>query len=156
MKAVMLKIVPPLWMLICIATALAVHYLIPAARVFDASIPMWGTGLSIVILAVGWGITLHASKIFAEEKTEIIPTSAKNSVLVVRGPYTWSRNPMYVGLLLMKLGIALYMGTLPLYLAIVMQFLILNFLFVPFEEEKMERQFGEQYVQYKGNVRRWF
>lgn len=155
MKNFLLKIVPPLWMLIFILLGLCAHFLIPHARVFDISVPTWGAFMGALILAIGWGISLLASKIFAEEKTEIIPTSAKNTALVTRGPFTWSRNPMYLGLLLMMLGIAVYVGTLPMFAAVTMQFFILNFLFIPFEEEKMQRQFGEQYMQYKRSVRRW-
>ena len=48
-----------------------------------------------------------------------------------------------------------YPGTLPFFLVPVLLFLICNFVFIPFEEAKMQRQFSNQYTEYLGRVRRW-
>jgi protein-S-isoprenylcysteine O-methyltransferase Ste14 len=62
---------------------------------------------------------------------------------------------MYSGLILLTLGIAFYAGTLPFFAVPVLLFLLCNFVFIPFEEAKMQRQFDAQYTDYLRRVRRW-
>ena len=86
------------------------------------------------LLLAGWG-----ERTFAAEGTEILPASPTNKKLVTRGPFRYTRNPMYLGLVLMAFGFALYFGTLPFYVVPVLLFLLCNFSFIPFEEAKMQR-----------------
>jgi len=102
------------------------------------------------ILLASWGRST-----FAAAGTEIMPASVSNKRLVTSGPFRFTRNPMYLGLVAASLGIALFPGTLPFFLVPVLLFLICNFVFIPFEEAKMQRQFGAQYTDYLGRVRRW-
>ena len=147
----MLKIVPPIWFISFLILGLAIHFLVPATRVFGFSLPYFGAALFVV----SFGFTLYASSLFSKEKTEILPTSPANRVLITYGPYKFTRNPMYLGMVGALLGIGLMVGSLPAYLIPLAQFLVLNFVFIPFEEQKMARQFGEQYESYKKKVRRW-
>lgn len=146
-----LKILPPMWFFGLLGTGLAVHFFVPAARVFQFGDTMIGIGL----LVFGLVFAMYPSSLFAKEKTEILPTSESNRVLITYGPYNWSRNPMYIGMVAGLFGAAVWVGTLPLYLAAVIYFCILNFVFVPFEESKLTRIFGEQYTAYRSKVRRW-
>ncbi len=149
------KIFPPIWFALYVAGALALHFLVPSTRVFQLPLPSLGIIVGAVVLGIGFFLSQWASKIFAEEKTEIIPTSPQNRVLVTRGPFRFSRNPMYLGITGMIVGIALMLGTLPMFVAALLYFFTMRFVFVPFEEEKMARQFGEAYAAYKARVRRW-
>ena len=108
-----------------------------------------------VLFLFGFFFALYGNRLFAREGTEIDPLSPANRVLVTRGAFSISRNPMYVGMVFGLLGIAIYVGTLPFFLVAVAQFCILNYGFIPFEEEKMERQFGDEYRAYCKRVRRW-
>ena len=150
-----LKILPPLWLLFFLIVALIAHLLIPATRVFDISFPILSGIVGGIATLIALYLVLRASNLFAKEKTEILPTSPANRVLITYGPYRFTRNPMYLGMVLMLLGIAIYLGTLPMFLAAAAQFSVLNFFFIPFEEAKMARQFGETYEAYKHKVRRW-
>ena len=76
-------------------------------------------------------------------------------VLVTSGPFRYTRNPMYLGILVAITGIAFIVGTLASFCAVVVFFLFVNFVSIPYEEEKMERQFGDDYRAYKAKVRRW-
>ena len=102
------------------------------------------------LLLAGWG-----ERTFAAEGTDILPASPTNKKLVMRGPFRYTRNPMYLGLVLMAFGFAFYFGTIPFYAVPVLLFLLCNFSFIPFEEAKMQRQFGNQYTDYLRRVRRW-
>lgn len=151
MRSALLTIVPPIWFLSFLFLGVALHYLVPTTRLFDLSSSWAGA----VLFGAGFALTLYASSIFSKEKTEILPTSPANRVLVTSGPFRFTRNPMYLGMVVALVGTALFFGSLPLYLVPVAQFLVLNFVFIPFEEQKMARQFGAAYEDYKQKVRRW-
>ncbi len=151
----MLKIYPPIWFLFFLIIALLLHYLVPATHVFNLSGGLYKT-IGVIVLIVGFFISNYASKQFAENKTEVIPTSPTNRVLVTDGLYRYTRNPMYLGMVSSLLGIAFFMGTLPMFLAALAQFTVLNFVFIPFEEKKLSNIFSNQYIYYKQKVRRWF
>ena len=75
--------------------------------------------------------------------------------LVVRGPYRYVRNPMYIGAGFVLSGAALFYGSLALW-AYAAAFMALVHLFVMFyEEPNLRRTFGEDYQAYCGRVRRW-
>jgi protein-S-isoprenylcysteine O-methyltransferase Ste14 len=150
----LLKILPPIWFFIFLGIALLLHF-----YVLENNFDFFPSVLRRIIgaLLVIWGLSLSlgASKRFKEEDTEILPTSATNRVLIVNGPYKRTRNPIYLGLVLLLLGIGVLMSAPAVLVAALLQFLVLNFLFIPFEEKKMEKQFGEQYTSYKDKVRKW-
>ena len=62
---------------------------------------------------------------------------------------------MYLGMVMMMAGAALWFGTLPYYLATVVFFLVINQVFCPFEEEKLVETFGKEYFSYRRKVRCW-
>jgi protein-S-isoprenylcysteine O-methyltransferase Ste14 len=92
---------------------------------------------------------------FRREGTEVSPTSLTNRRLITIGPYRFTRNPMYLGLVIVTLGIAVWVGAWPMLLAPIAVFATANWVHIPFEEAKMRRQFGATYDDYVGRVRRW-
>jgi len=77
--------------------------------------------------------------------------------LVVRGPYRWVRNPMYLGMGLFLIGEALLLSSIrrEMFLVIGSAFLLVNAFILVYEEPTLRRLFGEDYVEYCRNVRRW-
>jgi protein-S-isoprenylcysteine O-methyltransferase Ste14 len=144
-----LKIPPPVWALAMLAAAFAIDRVTESAIVFRSS------ALALLFGVGGFALASWGRVTFAKEDTEIIPTSASNKKLVMRGPFRFSRNPMYAGLVLLTLGIAFYAGTLPFYAVPILLFILCNFVFIPYEEAKMQRQFDAQYTDYLRRVRRW-
>jgi protein-S-isoprenylcysteine O-methyltransferase Ste14 len=107
-----------------------------------------------VFVGVGIAIAFSALGIFRKTNTTTVPHETP-STLVISGPYRFTRNPMYVGLTLIYLGVA---GTrneiwpvivLPLLLAYI------NFLIIPVEEKNLRGVFGVEYQKYGASVRRW-
>jgi protein-S-isoprenylcysteine O-methyltransferase Ste14 len=94
--------------------------------------------------------------LFARFKTTISPLKPSDATaLVTEGMYRYSRNPMYLGLLLLTIASTIWFGTwLGIIINIVFIFLI-NFLQIIPEEEALLEIFGEEYGEYKKNVRRW-
>ncbi len=146
-----MKIVPPLWIVILLVLGLCVHWVFPTCNILDWRCYPAG----IILFVLGLFSVLWAGSLFRTRGTEILPHSPTNKLLMVDGPYRFTRNPMYLGMTLVLLGIAFFVGTLPMFLVPVVFFCIINFVFFPFEEAKMLRQFGEQYSDYKRRVRRW-
>ena len=74
---------------------------------------------------------------------------------MTEAPYTYTRNPMYLGLAAILFGFALFFGSPTMLIAPVLFFLVIDRMLIPEEEATMERLFGEQYVDYKRRVQRW-
>jgi protein-S-isoprenylcysteine O-methyltransferase Ste14 len=116
--------------------------------------PQFGAAGAAVI-AVGLAFSAWGILTFRGVGTEVQPSSPTNRALVTYGPYAVTRNPMYVGMVTITLGVALLVGAPLLFAAPVLLFLLDNFVIIPFEEAKMERQFGDAFRAYKARVRRW-
>ena len=70
-------------------------------------------------------------------------------------PYTFTRNPMYVGLTVVLLGLAALFASQAMILAPIIFLVVIDRMVIPREEQTMERLFGAEYLEYKGRVRRW-
>ncbi len=119
----------------------------------------WQTILSMptlggVLVVAGVLFMLWARLLFTSRKTTLFVGRA-SSDLVRDGPFLFSRNPMYVGVLVSLLGVALWVGTAPMYLALLFTFLVFNFFHIPREEQMLRESFGERYLAYSKEVRRW-
>jgi protein-S-isoprenylcysteine O-methyltransferase Ste14 len=147
----MLNIPPPVFALAYVLIAAALSYL--AGWALIPGLPLVPLGVSLVVA----GIVLSATGalLFRREDTEINPVSATNRKLVTSGPYRFTRNPMYLGLVTITLGIAFWIGAWPMFLAPIATFATANWVNVPFEEAKMRRQFGAEFDAYVSRVRRW-
>ncbi len=77
------------------------------------------------------------------------------SVFVKEGYYNVSRNPMYLGLLIIIFGLSILLGNLLCMACPLLFFVCINYICIPPEEKIMEKTFGESYIKYKKKVRRW-
>ena len=77
------------------------------------------------------------------------------SVFVMSGFYKISRNPMYLGALVLIMGLAILLGNLLSLLTPLLFFIFINYLCIPPEEKIMQQTFGQDYLDYKQSVRRW-
>jgi len=110
--------------------------------------------VSVILGVAGLVIMMWGWWLFKKFDAAICPT-ARAECLVTSGVYQLTRNPMYLGILLMIIGIAVYVGTLPFYLAAIAYFYVMNNIFCPYEESKLIESFGVLYCAYKNRVRRW-
>jgi protein-S-isoprenylcysteine O-methyltransferase Ste14 len=147
----MLKLIPPIWALIYVLVAAAVSYIAGWPRV--PGLPLYW--LAVLLIVLGAALAISAAALFRREGTEIDPTSQMNRKLVTSGPFSFTRNPMYLGLTVIALGLATWIGCWPMFLAPIATFATTNWAHIPFEEEKMRRQFGDAYDAYAREVRRW-
>ena len=146
----MLNYRPPRIALTLLATAGALQFLAPAAWAQLPALPMGGA----VLAALGLLIMLRGWWLFRVHNTAICPT-AHTTTLITSDIYRLTRNPMYLGIVLMILGAALGSGGIFFYLAAMTFFLIIDFVFCPYEEAKLESSFGVEFARYRRRVRRW-
>jgi protein-S-isoprenylcysteine O-methyltransferase Ste14 len=147
----MLKIAPPIWTLIYILLCVALSWSLGWPTIPGLPLPPLG----MVLVALAFIPSVWAFVLFRREDTEIDPASPANRRLVTRGPYQFTRNPMYLGLVTLSLGIAVWIGAWPMLMAPLAVFATVNWVHIPFEEAKMRRQFGAAYDDYVARVRRW-
>ena len=107
-----------------------------------------GVFLGIIMAAISAGM-------FKKAGTGIMPFD-EATTLVTDGFYRYTRNPMYVGMFLMLAGVAFLMGSIGAALPVLVFILIIRNNFVMGEERFLEASFGQQYIDYKSTVRRWF
>ena len=109
-----------------------------------------------VFVAIGVLIEIIAVGQFFTERTTVNPlTPGKANKLVVSGLYKYSRNPMYVGLLFVLIGFAVWLGNPVNLLVLSIFFFAITELQIKPEERALSEKFGEEFDAYRRRVRRW-
>jgi len=150
-KAMKLIIPPPIYMLVFAALMWILSQYLP---VYTWPLNTQYIGLGMIVL----GVCIDFSSLvkFLLSKTSVNPMRPeKTQVLVTTGMYQISRNPMYFGLLLLLTGWSLYVGALSAILLIPMFILLITKIQIQPEEVILQELFGQKYLDYKKNVRRW-
>ena len=112
--------------------------------------------ISVIFLLFGLGIFSAAVQSFKKHKTTINPLSPdKASSLVNSGIFSYSRNPMYLGMLLILLSVSFKFNISGgLFISFLFKIYITRFQIIP-EEKAMAKLFGEEFITYKNQTRRW-
>ncbi|MCZ6911906.1 MAG: methyltransferase [Proteobacteria bacterium] len=143
------RLLPPHYFVFSLVTMIALR-IIETAPLFGGSWYLIG----LLPLILGLGIALWGVRLFAKVGTNIVPFT-ESTALVIDGAFAYSRNPMYLGMVLVLLGVALLLDRASPWLVLVPFILVIRLKFIQFEEPLMEQTFGEDYVTYKSSVRRW-
>jgi len=146
----MKKTLPPTYFFGAIVLAVVLHFLFPLAQL--VSFP-WRL-LGLAPLALGVALNLVTDQAFKRRETTVKPFEVSNA-LITDGFYGVSRNPMYLGMVLILLGIALLLGTFTPFLAPCILAILFDRVFIVPEERMLEEIFGETFREYKKRVRRW-
>lgn len=142
--------IPPVILLLTILCGIGLHYWMPLAKVLDES---WDkVGIALIILGVL--VVIGPAIAFRRAATTVRPFH-DSSALVVSGMYRYTRNPMYVGMVVVLIGVAVLLGDLSPF--------IMPFVFVPVltvrvikhEEQMLQESFGDDYRELMKSVRRW-
>jgi protein-S-isoprenylcysteine O-methyltransferase Ste14 len=120
--------------------------------------PAWPPGpwslLGIVPLLAGIGFAFAAARRFSVVGTNIVPLT-RSSALVTDGPFAYTRNPMYLGLVLTLVGVALLLACPWPWFVIPAYAILLQLRFIRHEERLMADTFGAAYEAYRERTRRW-
>jgi len=144
------RILPPTWLFVTIAAMIFLHFVFPLAQVIPSP---WGL-LGIVFLLPGILLNLRADRLFHQASTTVNPYE-ESSALVTGGVFGLSRNPMYLGFVLLLAGVAILFGTLTPFFLLPIFVVLIEKQFIISEENLLEKTFGQVYLDYKRKVRRW-
>lgn len=108
-----------------------------------------------IIFFIGLIIMIKTILQFAFEGEGTLSPADPTRRLVVRGLYQYSRNPMYIGVMAMLIGEAVFFEGGGLWLYVLFVGIAFNIFILLVEEPRLKRDFEEEYEQYKQKVRRW-
>lgn len=148
----MLKLPPPIWTLLFMILMAGASYLAGSPTVPR----LHSVAIGIGLIAAGLIAPVWALLLFRREGTQVNPTSETNNKLITGGPFRFTRNPMYLGLVILSVGVAVATGAILMFVAPLLVFATANWIHIPFEEAKMRRQFGPAFDDYARTVGRWF
>ncbi len=138
------------YFLLLLVISVLVNWLFPYPMLFSAPI----TYIGFIFIIFGISVCCWVRSRFLKIRTTLSPFETPR-VLVTTGPFRISRNPVYLGMASILFGSALFMGSGITFISPLLFMVIIQILFIPVEEEKLERVFGDQYREYKRTVRTW-
>jgi protein-S-isoprenylcysteine O-methyltransferase Ste14 len=141
---------PPVVALMCIVIAYVLGRFVPLPFTLPPLLRYVGLGITFIGFLLGIGALIE----FRKARTTLDPHGSAKQV-VTSGIYRFTRNPIYLGFLLMVMGLPLNSGLIwgvalaPFYV------FMMNRLIIQHEEAYLERKFGKAYTGYASRVRRW-
>ena len=144
------RIVPPVYFFLALIAIVGLHKYFPVAQMLEPPISFAGAGL----IALGIAIAAWAARAFGKAGTPVVPFHQSTS-LVTGGLYRHTRNPMYLGMVFVLVGAAILFGSVSAWAPIPLFVWIIHSQFIRPEELFLEGIFGDEFMAYKKNVRRW-
>ena len=109
---------------------------------------------ALLIVVPGFGLLFGSLLLFFKARTSPLPM-LPTTAIVKSGPYRWTRNPMYLAMLLIYLGVALWFDVFWALPFVPLVIFLVGRLVIGREERYLEEKFGEEYRRYKTEVGRW-
>src|SRR5687767_2483330 len=146
----MQKFIPPLFVLLCLLSMLAIHLLLRSNQLILYPLNLVG----IVFIVTGLIMVIWVGRYFKKVATQIhtFKTPVK---LVTQGLFKYTRNPIYLGFTILLLGFAALFGTWVSFIFPLLFLIVANFWYIPIEEKNMTKIFGNAYRSYRSKVKRW-
>ena len=143
---------PPFILIVVLAAGLLLNKIFPLGIQGEPGVVTRTIG--ILLFVVAGIIQVPTVMLMLRHKTTLRP-DRKTTTIVTNGLFRYSRNPLYLSLMMIFCGIAFFYKLLWLFILLPVLFFALERWVVCREEEYLERLFGEEYLQYKEKVRRW-
>jgi protein-S-isoprenylcysteine O-methyltransferase Ste14 len=146
----MTRLLPPTYFLSAIVLILAAHFLVPIATL----IPQAWRLVGVLPMMAGIALNILADRQFRKFHTTVKPLQT-SSALITDGCFRWSRNPMYLGMVLIASGTAILEGSVSPWIVVVALAILLDRVFIVREEKMLAETFGTDFQNYQRRVRRW-
>ncbi len=145
-----INMLPPTYFLACLLLIVFVYFVFPVFNLMKFPYTLIG----FVFIITGMILNIWTDGLFKKTKTTVKPDE-KPTVLFTSGPFRFSRHPMYLGMVLILLGISIVLGSLIGFVFPILFAFLMQILFIPVEEKNLETIFGQKYLEYKEEVRCW-
>lgn len=141
---------PPLLLIVALALGFLLRRFVPLGFLESELSTILGRGVVTVslILFIWAVVTMVRAR-------ASIPTSKPTDVIVDGGPFRISRNPIYLSMILLQLGVGVWANSLWFVILAAVSVVLLLRGVILREERYLERKFGDDYLSYKSRVRRW-
>ena len=149
---ILAKVPPPAQFVLTFLLGIGLDRLMPWRPVWMGAASVHWAGLALAI--AGCSLAAAAAGRFVLRRTTLDPTGTP-ARLVVNGANAWSRNPMYLSLTVVYLGLALALGRAWPLILVIMPWASMNWGVIPFEEVRLSETFAQDYAEYCRKVRRW-
>jgi protein-S-isoprenylcysteine O-methyltransferase Ste14 len=114
----------------------------------------YGVVIGAVLVVAALAFAIWARSIMVAARTNINPFKPTTAI-VSTGPFRWTRNPLYLSMSVIYIGLALLLHAAAAILLLPVVLIIVTFGVIRREEAYLERKFGTPYREYRGRVRRW-
>ena len=141
---------PPLIYGAAFALGLTIHFLLPV-QLLPRNLALW---IGALLIPVSFAIVASSIRTMDRAKTTH-DVRRPSTAVVTNGPFRFSRNPMYLSMMLLYLGVASMINSLWMFLLAVPLVAVMQRGVIKREERYLERKFGEEYLCYKARARRW-
>ncbi len=142
--------IPPFWLVLFIAAAWVLGQAVATPRF----LPVFFTGLGVLLVLGGFLLMLWSVLTMVRAKTTPVPRRDP-SAIVTSGPFSFSRNPIYLGDAMILLGLILWWQAWIALILVPIFMLLIQGRFILDEEKRLASQFGDDFLRYCGNTRRW-
>lgn len=149
-----LKIPPPVWFLFCAVLMWWIRW-VSSAHLPDYQHPMIFI-LGMLVAVAGFMIAILATITMRRAKTTLSPFQPQQTTQIVTwGVYRKSRNPMYLSLLFGLIAWALWLGSIFVWCVPLLFIWLITYFQIKPEEQFLVQKFGQYYLDYANQVRRW-
>lgn len=141
---------PPLLLAASLGVGFLLRWLAPLPVLTSTASVMVGPA----IVALSLGIFVWAASTMLRGHASI-PTNRPTDAIVAGGPFRFSRNPIYLSMILLHIGVGAWTKSLWFFVLAALSVALLTWGVILREEQYLERKFGDEYLSYKSHVRRW-
>lgn len=144
------KNLPPTYFMLSILIIVIFHFVLPLLKFIYFPWNLFG----LLLTVFGGILNLLADKDFKRFNTTVKPFEY-STTLINKGVFSFTRNPMYLGMVFILLGLSVFLGSISPFFITIAFTLIINFVFIIPEEKMLLEKFNREYIDYKRKVRRW-
>lgn len=144
------KVLPPTYFNLALLLSLILHFLIPIDKIIRFP---WNL-LGLIPALIGVVLNLHADRSFKQFSTTVKPFQ-ESTALIQNGTFSFTRNPMYLGMTLILLGLSIFLGSISPYVIVIFYIILMDRIFIRVEEHMLADTFESEWLEYKKKTRRW-